>query len=343
MLFDSAASSAPPKWPFRLIGSLLILAALAGCFWIVRMTRMPLSSYRGKLPVLTEEQTLIKQRLERHVRYLSETVGERSLAHRGSLSTTMEYLRRVMTEAGYSVSAQSYSVGNEAVNNLEAHLPGVVQGSGIVVVGAHYDTVRGSTGANDNATGVAAVLELARILKGSRLHHSVYFVFFVNEEPPFFQTDAMGSFQYARQLRRDVVPVTAMISLETIGYYSDAANSQKYPPLLGSFYPDQGNFVGFVGNSGSGDLLRASVRAFRQSTSFPSEGISAPEQWPGVGWSDHWSFWKEEYPAIMMTDTAVFRDPFYHTGRDSADRLNYDKMARVVEGTRHVIEALATE
>jgi Zn-dependent M28 family amino/carboxypeptidase len=210
-------------------------------------------------------------------------------------------------------------------------------------VGAHYDSVAGTVGANDNCTGVAAVLELARLLRGRKLQRTVRFVLFANEEPPYFQTGDMGSLVYARQLRRDRVQVSVMISLETMGFYSDVPGSQKYPPVLGSFYPSRGDFIGFVGNSESRDLVRRSIRTFRESTSFPSEGVAAPADWPGVGWSDHWSFWQEGYPAIMITDTAVFRYPYYHTSLDTSDKVDFSRMARVVEGVRRVVESLASE
>jgi len=128
-----------------------------------------------------------------------------------------------------------------------------------------------------------------------------------------------------------------------LGFYSDLPSSQKYPVLLGLFYPDRGNFIGFVGNPESRNLVRQAVRSFRATTQFPSEGIAAPADWPGVGWSDHWSFWQEQYPAIMITDTALFRYPYYHTAFDTANRIDFGKMARVVEGVRRVVESLATD
>jgi Zn-dependent M28 family amino/carboxypeptidase len=198
-------------------------------------------------------------------------------------------------------------------------------------------------GANDNASGVAATLELARLLEGSRLRKTIRFVLFVNEEPPNFQTNRMGSLVYARELRSGGVPVTAMISLETIGFYSEAEGSQWYPAGLGYFYPSRGDFIGFVGNSDSRDLVRRSIRAFRASTNFPSEGLAGPADWPGVGWSDHWSFWQENVPAIMITDTAPFRYPYYHTPLDTSDKVDFARMARVVEGIQRVVESLANE
>jgi Zn-dependent M28 family amino/carboxypeptidase len=203
--------------------------------------------------------------------------------------------------------------------------------------------VPGTVGADDNATGVAAILELARMLHDSKLRKTIRFVLFVNEEPPFFQTDTMGSLVYARQLKRENAAVSAMLSLEMLGYYSEASGSQKYPAALGWLYPSQGNFIGFVGKADSPELVRRAIRSFRETTSFPSEGVAAPVEWPGVGWSDHWSFWQAGYPAIMITDTAIFRNPYYHTPRDTADKLDFAKMARVVEGIRRVVEDLSSE
>ena len=214
---------------------------------------------------------------------------------------------------------------------------------GAVIVGAHYDSVSGTVGANDNATGVAATLELARWLQGSHLRRTIRFVFFVNEEPPYFQTGQMGSRVYARKLKHDGVPVSAMISLETIGYYSDAPGSQKYPPLLNLLYPSHGDFIAFVGNSKSRDVVRRATRAFRESAKFPSEGIAAPANWPGIGWSDQWSFWQEGWPGIMVTVPLHFGIPYYHTSFDTADKVDFDRMARVVDGLRNVVASLADE
>lgn len=321
----------------------VLLGLLLGVTWLLRMTQMPLKSYKGPLPPLSPEQTGLAQRLSTHVKYLSVTVGERNIPRIGSLRATAQHLRTTLEEAGFSAREQTYSVEGHELSNIEADLPGGENTTGLIIVGAHYDSVAGTVGANDNATGVAALLELARLLRASKLRKTVRFVLFVNEEPPYFQTDSMGSLVYAHQLRHDRVPVSAMISLETIGFYSDKPGSQKYPPLLSLFYPSRGDFIGFVGNAESRGLLRQSIRSFREAASFPSEGIAAPSDWPGVGWSDHWSFWQENYPAIMITDTAVFRYPYYHTPRDTFEKIDYEKTARVVDGVRHVVEVLANE
>src|SRR5580765_5908495 len=342
-MFESVELVSRPNWKLRIICSIGVLSLLGGLLWLLRMTQMPLKSYRGPLPPLTQEQSQLRDLLSSDVKYLSETIGERSIDRLGSLAKTVDYIRETLQGAGYAVADHSYSFAGQPVHNLEAILLGTAPESSSIIVGAHYDSLAGTVGANDNATGIAATLRLAQLLKGSRPHRTVRFLFFVNEEPPYFQTKNMGSRVYAHELRREGVRISAMVSLETIGFYSDAADSQKYPPLLGLFYPKRGNFMGFVGNSKARDLVRMCIREFRESTSFPSEGVAAPGEWPGVGWSDQWSFWKENYPAIMITDTAVFRYPYYHTSRDTFDKLDFDKTARVVDGVQRVLETLANE
>jgi Zn-dependent M28 family amino/carboxypeptidase len=342
-MFDSLGDRNRPNWKLRAVLAALVLAMVWGCIWLLRVTQMPLKSYMGPLPPISLEQSDLAERLSAHVKYLSATIGDRSMPRAGSLKATIDYIRSELTQAGYAVDEHTFSVHDQQVSNIEADLLGSETAEGSVIVGAHYDSVTGTVGANDNCTGVAAVLELAKLLKTLKLRRTLRFVLFVNEEPPYFQSENMGSLAYARQLRREGIPVSGMISLETIGFYSDAPGSQKYPPLLNLFYPSRGDFIGFVGNEESRDLVRRSIRTFRETTSFPSEGIAAPSAWPGIGWSDHWSFWQENHPAIMITDTAPFRYPYYHTPRDTFDKVNFEKTARVVEGVRHVIEFLSDE
>jgi Zn-dependent M28 family amino/carboxypeptidase len=163
------------------------------------------------------------------------------------------------------------------------------------------------------------------------------FVAFVNEEPPFFQTNEMGSYVYAKRARQRKENIIAMLSLETIGYYSDEQGSQKYPFPFSLFYPNVGNFIGFVGNLESKKLVHRAIASFRKKTKFPSQGIAAAQWLPGIGWSDQWAFWKENYPAIMITDTAPYRYPYYHTASDTANNIDYECTARVVAGLKHVV------
>jgi Zn-dependent M28 family amino/carboxypeptidase len=257
------------------------------------------------------------------------------------LASAANYIEADFVRAGYDVRRHEYEVFGVACHNLEIEILGRTRPEEIVIIGAHYDSVPGSPAANDNGSGVAAILCLAQRFAEKATNRTLRFVAFVNEEPPYFQTRQMGSWVYARRCRQQGEAVTAMLSLETIGYYSDSPNSQKYPLPFGLLYPSTGDFIAFVGNTASGDLVRRVVRTFRDSEQFPSEGAALPEWIPGVGFSDHWSFWQEGYSALMVTDTAMFRYPYYHTSQDTADKVDFQKTARVVRGLEAVIADLA--
>jgi len=331
------------KWRLRVLLALLALTIVGVSSRFLWITHMPGRSYAGPLPPLTVEETELRDRLSADVSDLSIHIGDRSLPRAGSLQGTSDYLSNVLREEGYKVVEHPYSTDGEPVSNLEVTLDGLDGGLGQVIVGAHYDSVDGTVGADDNGTGVAGVLELARRMRQMRFRRTVRFVFFVNEEPPYFQTENMGSRVYAHELRQQGVPILAMLSLETIGFYSDDKGSQKYPGVLSVFYPSKGNFVAFVGDTESRALVHESIRDFRESTHFPSEGIAAPVAWPGIGWSDQWSFWQEGYPGVMVTDTAPFRYPYYHTQKDTIEKIDFDRTARVVEGIGKLVEQLANK
>ncbi len=307
------------------------------------MINMPNSSYSGPFQPLSEDEVFMRNHLEEHVVMLSGEIGERNIWHPEGLHASVDYIGKTLTGLGYDVDRLDFGVQGTTVANLEAELTGASLPQEIVIVGAHYDSVIGSPGANDNASGVAAVLEIARVLATAELPRTIRFVAFVNEEPPFFMTGDMGSRVYAARSRQREEHVVAMLSLETIGYYSENPWSQRYPFPFSLFYPTTANFIGFVGNFSSRDLVRRAIGTFREQTLFPSEGLAAPEWVTGVGWSDHWSFWKEGYPAIMVTDTALFRYDYYHTRQDTPDKLDYPRMARVVTGLTRVIADLASK
>lgn len=304
------------------------------------MLLMPGRSHHGPLPPLTAEQTLLRDRLRADVELLAGKIGERNTLSYSSLVLAAEQIDARFKGLGLPVRRDSYLLESREMANIEAELRGRTRPEEIVVVGAHYDSVPGSPGANDNASGVAALLEVARRLRKAQPARTLRLVAFVNEEPPFFPGETMGSQIYARRARQRGDKVVAMLSLETIGYYSDRPGSQQYPAPFGSFYPDTGNFIGFVSDLGSRDLLRRAIGTFRDSTRFPSEGLAAPSGIPGIGWSDHWSFWQQGYPAIMITDTALYRYPHYHDQSDTPDKLDYDRMTRVVQGIGKVVEDL---
>jgi Zn-dependent M28 family amino/carboxypeptidase len=294
----------------------------------------------SKAASLNEGEIALRAELVADVQVLAGEIGERNTNRSAQLNAAAEFVEGSLVRAGLTPRRESYEVGGGACHNLEVEIPGA--GPDILVVGAHYDSVFGSPGANDNASGVAGLLALARRFAGKPCGQTLRFVAFVNEEPPFFQTEEMGSFVYAKRCKERGDKITAMISLETIGYFSDEPGSQKYPaPGLGLLYPSKGDFIGFASNTGSRALLRAAVSAFRQAGRIPCQGAALPAAVPGIGWSDHWSYWQFGYPAIMVTDTAPFRYPHYHEPTDTPDRLDYDRFALVVSGMEKVIKELA--
>lgn len=282
--------------------------------------------------------------LRRHVETLAASIGERNVWQFAELQRAADYIESQLRLSGYSPVRQTYDVSRLPVSNIEVTLDGASLAGETLVVGAHYDTVGGSPGANDNATGIAALIELARRLSGRPPARTVRFVSFVNEEPPFFQTAQMGSLVYARAARARGDRIVGMLALETMGYYSDTPGSQQYPaPEMAGLYPDVGNFIGFVSNEESESLLRKAADAFSAGSSVPLQAAAMPADLPGTGWSDHWSFWEAGYPALMVTDTAPWRYPWYHTADDTPDKINYGKLAEVVNGLEYVVRALAED
>jgi Zn-dependent M28 family amino/carboxypeptidase len=324
----------------RVIAYPAVLLLLVAVLWAVSI-QMPGTSFDGPLPPLSSELQTSSSRLRAHVEMLAGRIGERNYTRIRALDSAASYINGTLAALGYTVSEQTYVADGKTFRNIEATRPGTSLASEIVLIGGHYDSVVGSPGADDNASGAAGVLELAHRFRGRSFARTIRLVAFANEEPPYFFTEDMGSRRYAAAARARGDDIIAMLSLETIGYYLDAPGSQRYPPLLGWFYPDRGNFIGIVGNIGSRSLVRRVVRDFRSVAQFPSAGSAAPKQIPGVSWSDHWSFWKSGYDGVMITDTAPFRNKNYHELWDRPDSLNYDHMARVVDGVARTVEILA--
>ena len=326
--------------------AVLFAVALAPLGWAyMTMIRMPGTSFRGTLPPLSDVQRTLRDSLLSDVKMLAGEIGPRGVMEPEALAAAAAFIERSLTDAGYEVARQCFEVGGTLCCNIEAERRGSSLADQIIVIGGHYDSVLVESlpcpGANDNASGAAATLALARAFAELTPQRTVRFVLFVNEEPPFFQNPFMGSWVYAKRCRERGEDIVAMFSLETIGYYSDERGSQKYPFPLGLLYPSTGNFITFVGNVKSRKLVRDSIGSFRRHAKFPSEGGALPGSMPGVGWSDHWAFWQEGYPAIMVTDTAPYRYPHYHEPTDTPDKLDYDRMARVVDGLEQVVWDLA--
>jgi hypothetical protein len=316
----------------------IAVVAVFGLLWWFGV-RMPGKNISNAAPLASEEVDL-RDELKANVQWLAGEIGERNMWRYPQLTAAADFIENSFSDAGFHPRRDNYELHGQACYNIEAQIPGTRPD--VVLIGAHYDSVFGSPGANDNGSGVAALLALARRFAGKSPEHTLCFVAFVNEEPPFFLSDEMGSFVYASRCKARGDQISAMISLETIGYFSDAPNSQTYPaPGLGMFYPKVGNFIGFVANVPSRALLRRVIALFRRYAKIPSEGAALPGFIPGVSWSDQWSFWRHGYPGIMITDTAPFRYPHYHSSTDTPDKLDYDRFALVVSGMEKVIEELA--
>jgi Peptidase family M28 len=316
--------------------TIAVAAVLALLWWLG--IRMPGKNISKAAPLSPDEVTL-REELRADVQKLAGEIGERNMRHYPQLNAAADFIENSFSRAGLHPRRDSYELHGQGCHNIEAEIPGTHPE--IILIGAHYDSVFGSPGANDNGSGVAATLALARRFAGRKPEHTLRFVAFANEEPPYFLSGEMGSLVYAGRCKARGDKISAMISLETIGYFSDAPHSQTYPsPGLGIFYPKVGNFIGFVGNVHSRVLLRRAIGLFRKHAKIPSEGAALPAFIPGVSWSDQWSFWKHGYPGIMVTDTAPFRYPYYHSANDTPDKLDYDRFTLVVSGMEKVIEGL---
>jgi hypothetical protein len=315
----------------------IVVAAVLALLWWFAM-RMPGKNVSTPGP-LSPDEVALREELRADVQKLAGEIGERNMWHYPQLNAAADFIEDSFSRAGLRTRRDSYDMRGQACHNIEAEIPGA--GPEVLLIGAHYDSVFGSPGANDNGTGVAATLALARRFADARPQQTLRFAAFVNEEPPYFLSDEMGSFVYAGRCKARGDKISAMISLETIGYFSDAPRSQTYPsPVLGIAYPKVGNFIGFVSNVHSRALLRRVIALFRKHAKIPSEGAALPWFVPGVSWSDQWSFWRYGYPGIMVTDTAPFRYPHYHLSSDTPDKLDYDRFTLVVGGLEKVIEDL---
>jgi Zn-dependent M28 family amino/carboxypeptidase len=280
--------------------------------------------------------------LREHVQMLAGEIGERNVWRPAALHAAEAYIRDCWEKQGHEVATQTYVVRDVTSANLEITFPGARDDTGILLVGAHYDTVAGSPGADDNASGVAALLEIARLFRAAEPMLTVRLLAFVNEEMPFFLTQEQGSMVYAAAARRREDDIRLMVSLEMLGFYSDLPGSQRYPPLLRSFFPSRGNFIGFVSNFRSRRKQRRLVTAFREACAFPVEQLATFSAIPGVSWSDHRSFWQQRYHALMVTDTAFYRYPWYHTAQDTPEQLDYTRFAAVTAGLAGALRTIST-
>jgi hypothetical protein len=289
---------------------------------------------------VTSAEANLAQRLRRHVVAIASE--PHNIAHYAALEKSAAYIESELTALGYTPQPQVYDADGRSVRNIEVVLSpaAATATTESIVIGAHYDSAGIAPGANDNGTGTAAVLEFARLLKDVPLADKrLRLVLFVTEEPPYDRTPAMGSWRYARASRRSANGSPAC-SQETLGCFSDKPGTQEYPAPFGLVFPNKANFIAFVAMPGSRSFLQQVVGALRSHTKFPTIGGTAPDQVAGIGWSDHWSFWKLGYPAVMVTDTALFRYRHYHKATDTPDKVDYDKLARITLGLEQTIRDL---
>ena len=272
--------------------------------------------------------------LRTHVEHLADDIGQRNSSRYTNLEQARLYIEQNFTQAGYTIQQDAYEVSGRTYRNIIAEREG--SDRRVVVIGAHYDTAPGTPGADDNASGVAVLLELARILRNFAPALTLRWVAFTLEEPPYYRTSLMGSRIHARKCRERTEKVVCMISLEMVGYFSDLAASQWYPlPFLNRFYPNRGNFIALAGNFRSRHLVSRIAGQMSEAGGIPVEHASLLV--PGASLSDNWSFWKEGYPALMITDTAFFRNPHYHRPSDLPQTLDYARMAAVVSALEKAI------
>lgn len=328
------------RWVAVLVAGVVAAALAAAWYALV----VPGRSHQGPLPPATGDEMALAARLRTHVTAIASE--PHNLAHPDALERAAEYIERTLRGTGLDPQVQTFDVEGRPARNVFAVIeppPGRPVGR-TIVIGAHYDSFGASPGANDNGTGSAAVLELARALRGTNTPGTrLVLALFTNEEPPYFRTPHMGSVHFARLMKERGEPVAAMLSLETIGFFSDAPGSQRYPKPLASFFPSTADFVAFVAMPGSRGLLHRALAAFREETAIATVGGVAPDLIPGIGWSDHWAFAREGFEALMLTDTALFRYPHYHQPTDTPDKVDYVKLARITNGIAHTVRVLAGE
>lgn len=326
--------------------AVFLAVPLVGLLALGGLVRQPVLPPRAAAPAAAADPV----RLERHVRMLSETLAPRDGAHPERLERTAAYLRAELKAAGGAVADQVYSFQERNQrNNLEERGPfrNVVARFGPesgprVVVGAHYDSAGEKPGADDNASGVAGLLELARLLGRQAPPLRVDLVAYALEEPPYYGTDAMGSVAHARALRKEGSAVRAMLSLEMLGTFSDAPGSQRYPaPVARLFYPGRGDFILVAGRWRDAALARRVKRAMWAASPLPVYSMTSPPGIPGIPLSDHASYWDAGFPALLVTDTAFYRNERYHTHEDTADRLDYRRMGLAVDGAHAAVRDLA--
>ena len=291
------------------------------------------------LPALTEEERDMAGRLRATVQHFAVEIGERNIEQSWNLATATDDLATSLEKIGYDVQRQGLVAGDAVVQNIVVHVAGGEHGGEAIVVGAHFDTFAGTPGADDDASGVAALMELARAFQTKKGKRSTYFAFFVNGEAPYLKTEQMGSLVYAKWLKEQKMDVRGMLDLDGLGAYSDGPPATPYPSGLTPPYPATSNFVAFLGNEASRPLLEQVTTAMQRG-SMPVVSTVVAEEQPLASESDQWAFWKLGLPALLVTDVAAYRYKDHQQKTDLPDKLDYERMARVVSALKATVAEL---
>ncbi|MEQ1576654.1 MAG: M28 family peptidase [Hyphomicrobium sp.] len=322
-----------------LFAAVAMLAIVASAVWYSIV--FPRQPFKGPLPALEHEDVRLAHSLQEHVTAVASQ--PHNIEYYDALEAAAHYIERSLIQFGLKPQAQIFAVADKSVRNIEVVWEPVdaTPVTPSIIIGAHYDSPGDAPGANDNGTGVAAALELAhRLANFTPATHRLRLAFWVNEERPYGKTPDMGSWQHAKALKDSRENIEGMIALETIGYFSNEPNSQDFPVPFGLIYPKKGNFIAFVGLPGSRSFLHRALGHFRSHTQFPSIGGVAPGFLEGIDLSDHWAFHHFGFPAMMVTDTAPFRNPYYHELDDLPENVDYESLARVTRGLEKMLRKL---
>ncbi len=314
---------------------LRLLFIIVVAFLLAKITTFGWRTSVKTLPVLPEDSSL-PERLKAHVLKLADEIGERSIFKYENLNQSADYITQQLDGLGLEIEFQEYKLYDKTARNIIARKTGREKPDEVIIVGAHYDTCF-NPGANDNASGIAVLLELAGRLGVQALRRSVKFIAFTNEEPPFFKTRDMGSYRYARRAKDEGENIRLALILESVGYYSDRSFSQRYPVLVGPFFPHRANFIAVVGNLRNREQVRECAELLRKNSALPVYSATLPDFVGGIDFSDHWSFWQMGFPAVMISDTAFYRSRHYHRNSDTFEKLDYARMALLVDGLEKAI------
>ena len=319
--------------PLLRITGLLVFLLVTGCYLVAQPT------FRSNQPSAMKADAA---RLRADVETLSVDFHPREWQHVENLNRCADYIADQMRKAGATVEFQDYeAIGRDYRNVIGRFGQGKPRK---IIIGAHYDSCDHTPGADDNASAVAGLLELARMIGTKPPDLEIELVAYTLEEPPFFSSPMMGSAIHAASVADQKDRILGVIVLEMIGYFSDEPGSQTYPlPLMKAFYPGRGNFITVVSRSNQGAWIQEVKTSMKGATPLPVYSFRGPQKLPGIDFSDHRSYWPHDIPSLMVTNTAFYRNTAYHTANDTADRLDYDRMGMVVVGVYEAIQNQATK